>query len=414
MLSVNDAPYANRSISRTTATQGTAFSLTVPASAFADDDAGDPLTITAASTNGDPLPTWLTFNSATGVFTGTPANADVGTLTIRLTATDKAGKTASDIFILTVDNVNDAPVAVDDRVSTDENTAFSLAANRGVLSNDTDPDIGDTRVVSMVNGMASSVGRAITLSGGGQLTIRQNGAVLFDPNGAYTALNAGQSVVEQVRYTIVDAKGATSTATLFITVEGRNNGPVLQPDKTVTVDQDSGAIGLSITKPLDAEGDPLTIRISALPGTGTVATAEGVRVSVGTQLTATQLANLTYTPTTGFSGDAGTLIYSVSDGSGTPAEQAVKVSVTSVQRLDVAAENAVRSEGNSGSTPLDVPHHPDRRHQRRDGDRLAGQRADEDRPSQPRRLRGRPAVRQGDNGGRGQLCGCQHRGRWRH
>ena len=207
VLSVNDAPYANRSISRTTATQGTAFSLTVPASAFADDDAGDPLTITAASTNGDPLPTWLTFNSATGVFTGTPANADVGTLTIRLTATDKAGKTASDIFILTVENVNDAPVAVDDRVSTDENTRFSLAASRGVLSNDTDPDSGDTRVVSAVNGMASSVGRAITLSGGGQLTIRQNGAVVFDPDGAYTGLNAGQSVVEQVRYTIVDSKG---------------------------------------------------------------------------------------------------------------------------------------------------------------------------------------------------------------
>ena len=206
-----------------------------------------------------------------------------------------------------------------------------------MLSNDTDPDSGDTRVVSVVNGMASSVGRAITLSGGGQLTIRQNGAVVFDPNGAYTALNAGQSVVEQVRYTIVDSQGATSTATLFITIEGRNNGPVLQPDKTVTVDQDSGAIGLSITRPVDAEGDPLTITISALPNTGSVATAEGVRVSVGTRLTAAQLANLTYTPPAGFSGDAGTLIYSVSDGGGTPAEQAVTVSVTSVQRLDVAA-----------------------------------------------------------------------------
>ena len=201
----------------------------------------------------------------------------MGTLTIRLTATDKAGKTASDIFVLTVENVNDAPVAMDDRVSTSESTQFSLAASRGVLSNDTDPDSGDTRVVSAVNGMASSIGRAITLSGGGQVTIRQNGAVVFDPNGAYTGLNAGQSVVEQVRYTIVDSKGATSTASLFITIEGRNNGPVLQPDKIVTVDQDSGAIGLSITRPVDAEGDPLTITISALPNTGSVATAEGVK-----------------------------------------------------------------------------------------------------------------------------------------
>ena len=238
---------------------------------------------------------------------------------------------------------------MDDRLSTDENAAFSLAASKGVLSNDTDPDIGDTRVVSEVNGMASSVGRAITLSGGGQLTIRQNGAVVLRPQWRLYRAERRSERGREIRYTIVDAKGATSTATLFITVEGRNNGPVLQPDKTVTVDQDSGAIGLSITKPVDAEGDPLTIKISALPGTGTVATSEGVKVSVGTQLTATQLANLTYTPPTGFSGDAGTLIYSVSDGSGTPAEQAVKVSVTSVQRLDVAARDAVKSKATAAA-----------------------------------------------------------------
>ena len=52
---------------------------------------------------------------------------------------------------------------------------------------------------------------------------------------------------------------------------------------------------------MDAEGDPLTIRISALPSIGTVATAEGVKVSVGSLLTAAQLANLTYTPPKGFS-----------------------------------------------------------------------------------------------------------------
>ncbi|UEM24124.1 Ig-like domain-containing protein [Skermanella mucosa] len=350
-LSVNDAPFANRGVSRATATQGSAFSLTLPTSTFGDPDDGDPLTGTATLTNGNPLPAWLTFDSETRTFSGTPGNGDVGTLTIRLTVTDLAGASASDIFILTVANVNDAPVATDDRVSTGESSAFTLSAARGLLSNDADPDTGDTRVVSLVNGLASSVGRAITLAGGGQVTIRQNGSVAFDPNGAYAGLNAGETVVEQVRYTIVDAGGLTSTATLFITVEGRNNGPVLQPDKIVTIDQDSSAIGLSITRPVDAEGDPLTITITALPSAGTVRTAEGTVVQIGALLSSTQLANLTYTPPAGFSGDAGTLAYSVSDG-GAAATQAVGITVTAVQRLDVVPVATVASEGTAGNTVL--------------------------------------------------------------
>ena len=71
---------------------------------------------------------------------------------------------------------------------------------------------------------------------------------MFDPNGAYTGLNARQSVVEQIRYTIVDARRHLDRNPVH---HGRRpqHGPVLQPDKTVTVDQDSGAIGLSITSP---------------------------------------------------------------------------------------------------------------------------------------------------------------------
>ncbi|MFO1359056.1 putative Ig domain-containing protein [Plasticicumulans sp.] len=47
---------------------------------FADVDAGDVLTYSATLANGDPLPTWLTFNAATRTFSGTPANGDVDRL----------------------------------------------------------------------------------------------------------------------------------------------------------------------------------------------------------------------------------------------------------------------------------------------------------------------------------------------
>ncbi|NZD48140.1 putative Ig domain-containing protein, partial [Sphaerotilus sulfidivorans] len=75
-----------------------------PAGTFADVDAGDSLSYTTSA-----LPSWLSFNMATRTFSGTPANADVGSLTITVTAKDGSNAAASDSFVLTIANVNDAP-----------------------------------------------------------------------------------------------------------------------------------------------------------------------------------------------------------------------------------------------------------------------------------------------------------------
>ena len=55
------------------------------------------------------MPAWLSFDATTRVFSGTPSNADVGSLEIGLTATDPSGAAAADRFAVTVVNVNDAP-----------------------------------------------------------------------------------------------------------------------------------------------------------------------------------------------------------------------------------------------------------------------------------------------------------------
>jgi hypothetical protein len=88
--------------------QDGSFSFTVPAGTFVDPD-GDALTLSATLANGNPLPTWLHFDPATGTFSGTPGNADVGNLSIKVTASD-GGAPVSTNFSLTVTNVNDAPV----------------------------------------------------------------------------------------------------------------------------------------------------------------------------------------------------------------------------------------------------------------------------------------------------------------
>ncbi|MCR9233871.1 MAG: putative Ig domain-containing protein [bacterium] len=84
-------------------TEGDAFNLDVsPYLTDANVPDGDQLTLMAALSNGDPLPGWLIFNAVTGVFSGVPPFADVGSIEIEVTAADLAGLTDSVLFQLTV------------------------------------------------------------------------------------------------------------------------------------------------------------------------------------------------------------------------------------------------------------------------------------------------------------------------
>ncbi len=73
---------------------------TIPKDAFIDPDPGDNLTYSATLENGQPLPSWLTFNPATLTFNGDLTKGK--SLKIKLTVTDKAGETASDFIKLVV------------------------------------------------------------------------------------------------------------------------------------------------------------------------------------------------------------------------------------------------------------------------------------------------------------------------
>ena len=81
---------------------------TIPANAFHDAD-GDSLSYSATQADGKSLPKWLNFNAANRTFSGTPGNDDVGSLTLRINASDNRGGIASQNLALQVANVNDAP-----------------------------------------------------------------------------------------------------------------------------------------------------------------------------------------------------------------------------------------------------------------------------------------------------------------
>jgi hypothetical protein len=109
--SVNDAPVVTTALVDQSATEDAAFSFTVPADTFADVD-GDALTSAATLANGDPLPTWLSFNAATRTFSGTPLNGDVGTLSVKVSATDQGGLAGSGVFNLAIAAETIAPTAI--------------------------------------------------------------------------------------------------------------------------------------------------------------------------------------------------------------------------------------------------------------------------------------------------------------
>ncbi|MEH2208188.1 MAG: putative Ig domain-containing protein [Nostoc sp.] len=124
---VNDPPEVFQAIADKEATEDTVFNFTIPDNTFIDID-GDSLTYTATLENGDSLPSWLSFNAATKTFSGTPLNANVGSLNIKVTATDPALAKVSDVFVLTVNNVNDPPEvfqAIADKEAT-EDTVFNF------------------------------------------------------------------------------------------------------------------------------------------------------------------------------------------------------------------------------------------------------------------------------------------------
>ena len=152
----NDAPVLAVQTGNQNAIVGSAFSLVLPAGTFTDIDAGDTLTYTATAADGSALPAWLAFNAATRTFSGTPTAANVGTLGVKVSATDLGGLAASETFNIAVTTTpNTAPTAVADTGDATEkggiaNGSGGSPASGNVLTNDTDPDAGDTKTVTAV------------------------------------------------------------------------------------------------------------------------------------------------------------------------------------------------------------------------------------------------------------------------
>ena len=105
VANTNDAPVVAGSVTNQSANAGAPYSLTLPAGVFTDVDMGDSLSLSVTLDDGSALPSWLSYDAQTGVLSGTPLEADTGSLALKVTATDQANATASTTFSLAVTNV---------------------------------------------------------------------------------------------------------------------------------------------------------------------------------------------------------------------------------------------------------------------------------------------------------------------
>ncbi|MCR4533930.1 putative Ig domain-containing protein [Shewanella xiamenensis] len=234
VANVNDAPTIS-STALTSATQDAAYSYTLVAT---DSDVGDSVTLSAVT-----LPSWLSFNAATGVLSGTPTNTNVGSHAVVLRATDVDGLTAEQSFSIVVANVNDAP--------TISSTALTSATQDAAYSYTlvaTDSDVGDSVTLS-----------AVTLPS--WLSFNAATGVL---SGTPTNTNVGSHAVV-LRATDVD--GLTAEQSFSIVVANVNDAPVAT-NQTVTLEEDSSVMITLAGE--DADNDPLTYEISAQPASGTL------------------------------------------------------------------------------------------------------------------------------------------------
>jgi VCBS repeat-containing protein len=152
--------------------------------------------------------------------------------TFEYTVSDGAGGTATAILTITITGTNDAPIAVADDNDGDNvtrGTPGDLTATGNVLANDFDVDTGDTKTVIEVNGSAANVGQQI-VGIYGALTLAADGTwtyLLDEADPDTLLLAATDSAVDSFSYTMTDANGATSSATLNVTVTGGDDPPYI-------------------------------------------------------------------------------------------------------------------------------------------------------------------------------------------
>lgn len=123
---------------------------------------------------------------------------------------------------ISVTDVNEAPITVDDAIHTDEDTVVSSPP---LHANDYDPDNAD--MASIDDDLAViAIDTTMTL---GSVIDLGGGVVAYDPNGKFESLNDGETAEDRFQYTVSDDRGGTSVGNVSVQITGRTDPPPWYP-----------------------------------------------------------------------------------------------------------------------------------------------------------------------------------------
>jgi VCBS repeat-containing protein len=361
VTSANDLPavQANKTVTVVEDSTNNPLNITVPT-----DVDGDPLTITVGTlptqgtiylANGvTPVTAGMTLTTAqlTSLVYTSPANANGAAGSFSYTVNDGNGGTATQSITLTITPVNDPPNAEANKTVTVDEDSTNNALN---IAQPTDID-GDPLTITVNNlptqGTVYLADGTTTVTAGMTLTIAQLTSLVYT-----TPANVSGSA-GTFSYTVNDGNGGTDTQTITLTINATDNDgpPVLEANKTVTVNEDSTNNALNITTPTDPDNDPITITVNTIPTQGTVYLADGVTaVTAGMMLTIAQLTGLVYTPSANANGAGGTFSYTANDGNGGTSTQTVTLDITPINDVPVAeADKTVTVNEDSANNALNI------------------------------------------------------------
>src|SRR5206468_2944077 len=215
---------------------------------------------------------------------------------------------------ITITDVNDAPVAVDDSFTTAEDTTLNVVAP-GVLSNDSDVDEDGSRA-----GRVSSPTH-------GSLTLNSDGNFSYVPAANYLGSDS-------FTYKANDGQADSGIATVSITITGVNDAPVAVNDSFTTAEDSALNVVASgvLSNDSDVDGDTLSAVLVSGPAHGSLTLNSDGSFSYVTPALHHAIPSFTY---------------KANDGQADSAIATVSITITGVNDAPVAADD-------SASTPEDI------------------------------------------------------------
>jgi len=268
---------------------------------------GDELSITKASIEGPYIGSGTVKLSSNSSLQYSPSQGFNGSTLINYTISDGKGGTASSVVRVAVASVNDAPIAVDDVVSTEEDESVVINA----LQNDSDED-----------GDAIFIKAAIVTSGQGSVELRSDNKLVFTPADDFSG-------TASVIYTLSDLEGETANASVTIFISPVNDLPVAVKDQASMLEDTVATIDVLVND-TDIDGDTLKL-------------TNAVMISGSGQVMVNQNNALTYMPALNFNGNV-ELRYDISDAQGATASAILTVKVQAVNDLPVVVSSIANTE----------------------------------------------------------------------